>query len=184
MQDQVSLMDLKPNKIELLTHSINKGKGAALRTGVKKAQSDIILYTDIDFPYTISSMLDIISHVQDSEHAIAIGKRNKTYYNNIPKKRAWISSLLKSTIRTVLRLPAYDTQCGLKAFQKDIKEIFLATKTDRFLVDLEFLRIVNRINNIKVKAVPVNLREGIQLSEVSFKLLLNESWSFLKILFN
>lgn len=169
---------------QLITHRKNLGKGAALRTGVTAADSDIILYTDIDFPYTKQSVIDIIATLEGGTHPIAIGKRNETYYDNIPKKRAWISRMLKTTIKTLLRLPAYDTQCGLKAFRHGVKEVFLKTKTDRYLVDLEFLRIANRDKKLKVKPVQVDLREGIELSEVSTKLLMDESWSFVKILFS
>ncbi len=167
----------------LLTHPENKGKGAALRTGIATAQSDVILFTDIDFPYTQASVLNIIKALDNPKTTIAIGKRNATYYDNIPKKRAWISRLLKSTIRSVLRLPAYDTQCGLKAFKQEAKETFLATRTNRYLVDLEFLRLADRNKEMSVTPVLVDLREGIILSEVSAKLLLNEFWSFIKILF-
>ncbi len=184
LQPKINFLQQNIKNLSFLKHKKNRGKGAALRTGVHIAKSEIILYTDIDFPYTLESMKQIIKNVQETDCSIAVGKRNKTYYESIPKNRAWISSILKTTIKTVLRLPAYDTQCGLKAFQKDIQPIFLETKTNRFLVDLEFLRKVNRLKHIKVNPVLVDLRKGIQLSEVSLKLLVNESWSFAKILFS
>jgi len=183
MAESVNTLNQKIGNITLLTHKKNKGKGAALRTGIAAAKSDIILFTDIDFPYTTASVVNIVKALEEKQNTIAIGKRNNTYYDNIPRKRAWISRVLKTTIKTVLRLPAYDTQCGLKAFRKEVKDLFLSTKTNRYLVDLEFLRLANRRKEIKITPVLVDLREGIELSEVSAKLLLNESWSFVKILF-
>ena len=41
----------KSGKVKILAHKSNKGKGAAFRTGLKKATGDIVLIQDADLEY-------------------------------------------------------------------------------------------------------------------------------------
>src|SRR5690606_7540672 len=45
----------------VLSYPHNMGKGFALRTGVQRSLAAVIVYTDIDFPYTLDSMYRVIS---------------------------------------------------------------------------------------------------------------------------
>ena len=45
------LSKLKDRSIKIFYHQINKGKGAAIRTGLKYATGDIILIQDADLEY-------------------------------------------------------------------------------------------------------------------------------------
>ena len=42
-----------------ISYEVNKGKGYALREGIKTSNADICIYTDIDFPYTTNSFIKI-----------------------------------------------------------------------------------------------------------------------------
>src|SRR3989338_7264391 len=45
------LRKVKDKKIKILYHDINKGKGSAIRTGLKQATGDILLIQDADLEY-------------------------------------------------------------------------------------------------------------------------------------
>lgn len=47
-------------EVHILSYSINHGKGFALRKAVSACNSDYILYTDHDFPYTLDSMSRVL----------------------------------------------------------------------------------------------------------------------------
>src|SRR5688500_9451908 len=51
------------SNFQWISYSDNKGKGYALRNGVKASTSDLILYTDIDWPYTEESMVELIKNL-------------------------------------------------------------------------------------------------------------------------
>src|ERR1043165_1058321 len=38
-------------EISTISYQQNRGKGHALRTGIIRAKNDLVIYTDIDFPY-------------------------------------------------------------------------------------------------------------------------------------
>ena len=176
---QTDISDIKkitehfPNA-KLILQKSNKGKGAALRNGMASANGDIILYTDTDFPYTIESILNIIDGLK-SNAKMAIGVRSESYFSKIPLKRKLISNILKLMNRICMSLPTKDTQAGLKAFKKEVLPIFLSTKTDGFLFDLEFLQKIKK-QDISCTLVEIELREGIELSEVK----LGSLWKELK----
>lgn len=165
-----------------ISYSENKGKGYALREGVKTIDEGLILYTDIDFPYEYDSMLRVLEALEKGSD-IAVGTRNHEYYENTPTKRKWISKVLRFVFKTVFGLPITDTQCGLKGFNQKGKQVFLSTVIKRFLFDMEFIALASRDSNVIMNPVHVKLRQNVTFSKMNFKILANEFWNFIRILF-
>lgn len=163
---------LEIDNAQLILQKPNKGKGAALRTGMASANGEIILYTDTDFPYSTESMMKIIDALKQ-ESQMSIGVRPSSYFQQIPLKRKLISNVLKMMNSLFMSLPTSDTQAGLKAFKKELLPLFLSTITNGFLFDLEFLQKVKK-QNVKCALVEIELRDGIELSEVKLGSLWNE----------
>ncbi len=167
-----------------LEHAINQGKGATLRKGMSAVEADFYIYTDIDFPYEADSFVEVAQLLLQQKADIVAGEKNQNYYEQVPGFRRMISKVLQWSTKTILRLPTADTQCGLKGFNEKGKAIFLSTTIDRYLFDLEFLRAASKDKNVKVLFVPVQLREGVQFSQVGLGLLLKEGVNFLKLIFS
>lgn len=166
--------------IKFHSYTTNKGKGYALREGVKQAKGELIIYTDIDFPYTQQSF----EHIHEALKAgadVAIGIRGKDYYTHLPKARIYISKFLRFLIRTMLRIPTDDTQCGLKGFNQKGKNVFLQTTINRYLFDLEFIFLSSK-QKLNIQTVEVELRPDIQLSTMRISVLLHEGVNFLSVL--
>lgn len=167
--------------IQWISYKDNKGKGYALREGVKKTSGDYILYTDIDWPYTEESMLGLIN-ILDKKTDAVIGIRDAEYYAHLPLSRRRISKLLRKINANFLRLKVDDTQAGLKGFSKKVKPIFLATTINRYLFDLEFIFLLSsKKNAVNVQGIPITLRPGITFSQMNRKILLQEARNFFKI---
>jgi glycosyltransferase involved in cell wall biosynthesis len=166
-----------PN-VKVLTYQENRGKGFALRHGVSQCSGESVIYTDIDFPYTKSSFVDVLELLKSND--LVIGIRSESYYTHLPAARVRISKFLRMLIRKLLKIPTDDTQCGLKGFNKNVTPIFLRTSIDRYLFDLEFIFLSAR-EKIKIKTQEVNLREDVQLSTMRWDVLLEEGYNFLKI---
>ncbi|HEY9178000.1 MAG TPA: glycosyltransferase [Flavipsychrobacter sp.] len=163
-----------------ITYDENKGKGYALRTGVADAQSDIIIYTDIDFPYAVDSLVAVYNALDSEGYDAAPGIKDKNYYAKVPVLRRYISQALRFMIAAFFRIPVTDTQCGLKGFKRDVQPVFLSTTIDRYLFDLEFIMLLYR-KKYKVKPVPVSLNDNVIFRRMNYKLLLPELVNFLKI---
>ena len=163
-----------------LSYSKNRGKGHALRQGVSSSTSDLIVYTDIDWPYTEESMLGLIQILSGDADAV-IGIRDEEYYAHLPKARRRISKMLRQFNGKLLHLKVNDTQAGLKGFKNKVKDLFLSTSIDRYLFDLEFIYFLSRKSGVNVVGFPIKLRPGITFSKMNRKILFQEARNFMKI---
>lgn len=166
--------------LQWINYGQNRGKGHALRQGVGVSEADLILYTDIDWPYTEESMLLVIDELLKDAHAV-IGVRDDSYYDQLPPGRRRISKWLRKINAGLLRLKVDDTQAGLKAFRKNVKDIFLKTTINRYLFDLEFIYLLSKKSDAVVTGIPITLRKGITFSKMNKKILWQEARNFLKI---
>ena len=61
----------------ILFHQSNLGKGAAIRTGVKKTTGDIIVVQDADLEYDPNEILKLIKPILDGKADVVYGSRFK-----------------------------------------------------------------------------------------------------------
>lgn len=169
------------SECQWITYEENRGKGYALRKGVAASQSDIIIYTDYDFPYTYGSMVSMVQQMTDDKCDVVVGKRDASYYKHISARRRRISQYLRTVNKLLFNLPTDDTQCGLKAFKKSAKSIFMDTTTDRYLIDVDFLKKLSK-KKIRVGVQLVKLRENVVLSKINNMRLIQELFSYLRIM--
>lgn len=164
-----------------LSYTKNQGKGFAVRYGAKHANSSKIIFTDIDFPYldkNIKEVFDLINEQND----IVIGKRSESYYKNISSNRKWISKQFKNLIKLLFNIPIADTQAGIKGFNKKGKEILLQTSINRYLFDLETVKIAAN-QNANIVETEVSLKPDVVMPNMSTKILFSEFVNLLKVLF-
>lgn len=178
----VEILRTKIRLLHYIDNRENRGKGAALRSGIREANAAYYIYTDIDLPYTTDSILEVYQQLLTG-HDVVAGIKDKTYYEQTPPVRKFISRVLRWCIRNLLNMSIADTQCGLKGFNEKGKHIFLSTTIDRYLFDLEFIYLSSKKKeDIAMKAVEVHLRPGIIFRKMNPKILLQEGRNFLKIL--
>jgi glycosyltransferase involved in cell wall biosynthesis len=162
----------------------NRGKGAALREGMAASQADIYIYTDADYPYRLENILEMWEILAAGETDIVVGIRDDHYYEQLPFLRKVFSvSLRYMNYFFFPNLFVKDTQSGLKGFNNRGKSVFLQTRTNSFLFDLEFLRLASRRHDLRLKAILVHVREGISFSTMSRKTIWRELMSFGRIFY-
>ena len=166
--------------VSWMSHTVNRGKGAALRTGVATCTEGPMIFTDVDFPYTIESMVHASQALLGGANVV-LGQRRTNYYDRVPWARKVISKSFRWVLRNVMRFPISDTQCGLKGFDETGRGIFLATTIDRFLFDMEFVMLVTRKKGLRVQTIDAQLDEGVQFSRMNYRILFRESMNFLKV---
>jgi len=180
----IATIESRIPRLQLISYNENRGKGYATRKGVAAATGHIILYTDIDFPYTTASICALYNKLNNNECDVAIGVKNNDYYNHVPAMRRAISRVLRFCTRTFLAMPITDTQCGLKGFRRTAADVFLSTTIDRYLFDLEFVYQCSGNKQYRMVAVPVMLKENVQFRSMNYRILLPEMRNFIRLLFN
>lgn len=183
VEGQIKTIKENNVKINYISYENNMGKGYALRQGVKLAGSLYLIYTDIDFPFTNVSTLNLINCLVKEDNDLVVGYRDETYYQKkMSGFRKILSKSFRILTRNILKMPVSDTQCGLKGFNQKGKEEFLKTTINRYLFDFEFIYLSNRNKKLKIMPIPVELKDNIVFSKMRFKIIIQEFLNLLYIL--
>jgi len=162
--------------IDVYFHNSNKGKGAAIQTGLKYSSGDFVIYTDADLTYPVSVILEFIKKI--SSFDIVLGNRIKTSSKERPFKRRLLSDIMSWFNYYIWALPIRDSQCGIKMFKKEHKPILEKIGCKRYLFDWEFLMRSEQAQ-LTTGIVEVTPFEHTD-SNISNMTLLQEMISFLK----
>jgi cellulose synthase/poly-beta-1,6-N-acetylglucosamine synthase-like glycosyltransferase len=165
-----------------LEYPENKGKGFAIKYGAENSNSDYYIYSDYDFPFGYQAIADTYNLLHNNNCDLVFGKRNKTYFNNLPLRRHFISRCLRTANYIMLGFKPIDTQAGLKGFNKEIKNLLLSTKTNGFIFEFEFIRKCVK-NNCNILPVNISIDENIHFSDFKFGVIFKEIKVYIKLLF-
>ena len=169
---------LADEKIRVLRHSVNKGKGGAVRTGMLDAIGDIVFYTDCDLAYGLDVLVEACEIFKQNKAADAlIGSRklHKEGYESYNFMRKLASVVFLKLLRIYGGIKFSDSQSGFKGFRKDVcKKIFSVCETDGWAFDVEVLLIAQKLN-LKIIEMPVKIinhgSSKISLKKDSVKML-------------
>ena len=154
----------------LLENFPNRGKGAAVRTGLLAAREPIGLFSDADLSTPLTETPKLIEPIANGEVDIAFGSRaldRSLIGVHQPWRREQGGRVFNLLVRVATGLPFWDTQCGFKAFRLDVcRPILEAARVNGFAFDVELLLLARRAG-LRIREIPVrwNHAEG---SKVSF----------------
>ena len=154
----------------LLENFPNRGKGAAVRSGLLAAREPIGLFFDADLSTPLGETPKLIEPIANGEVDIAFGSRaldRSLIGVHQPWRREQGGRVFNLLVRVATGLPFWDTQCGFKAFQLDVcRPILEPAHVNGFAFDVELLFLANRAG-LRIREIPVrwNHAEG---SKVNF----------------
>ena len=141
-----------------LKNESNLGKGAAIKKGVSQAQGACIVFTDIDLPYDLKALKLMHSLVTERKFQMILGDRTlpgSNYLEQLEVTRKLGSIILRNVVRLVLTGEVYDTQCGLKAFERSFaKALFKLMRVHGFAFDIELIYLALK-SHADIKKIPV-----------------------------
>ena len=142
--------------LEICTHPVNRGKGAAIRTGVLASSGDPVLVCDTDLSTPLTEWVKLAERLPT--HPVAIGSR-AIDEALVRRRQPFHRRLLGKTGNLLVRLFAVrgiaDTQCGFKLFRGDVaRELFRDARVEGFAYDMEILHLAQR-RGIAIAEVPV-----------------------------
>jgi dolichyl-phosphate beta-glucosyltransferase len=145
----------------LLQHDRNRGKGAAVRTGVLAATGDDILYLDADLatpPEEIPKLLEALNNGNDLAIGVRIQPGGYDMRDSEPAGRRIGGHIFTFVRRRLLLSDVYDTQCGFKAFRKEAaQKLFPLQRLDGWAFDAELLFMAERLG-LSIRQIPVEWR--------------------------
>jgi glycosyltransferase involved in cell wall biosynthesis len=178
---------IKNDNLIVLGYEENKGKGFAIKHGVKAANGDIIGFIDAGMdldPKEISLMLNIMDW---NDADIVVGsKLHPDSIVNYPVSRRILSWGYRSIIKVLFRLNVKDTQVGLKLFRRDVaKKVFPKIVVKAFAFDVEVLAVARSYGYTKIYEAPIKLRfrQGTITSTNFWKISFLTLWDTLAVFY-
>jgi len=150
----------KKHKVILLRHEFNKGKGAAIRTGInyilKHHPAQYIVMVDADMQYHPSEAIKLLEALEISKADFVSGYRipSKIPYANRIGNFGW-----RVFFNFFFGTNYLDTNCGLIAFNKKAAQVLLRNVFGGYVIE-NAIKIKVKEKNLKVAQVPVNVRYG------------------------
>ncbi|MDR2972781.1 MAG: glycosyltransferase family 2 protein [Bacteroidales bacterium] len=186
------ILDLFREKIRIISYTINRGKGFALKCGFDYAQERGFKYAltlDSDGQHFADDIPLFVKVAQNEPDTMVVGNRNLTQ-DNMPKKNSFANKFSNFwfALQTGQKLP--DTQSGFRLYPLE-KMRRLRPITSRYEAELEML-VRCAWSGIKVISVPIRVyyasdekrvshfRPGVDFLRIS---LLNTLFTFLAVVY-
>ena len=149
-----ALLESMSGRIRLLRHKTNRGKGAAIRTGLSEATGEVILIQDADLEYDPKDYKILIKALEENRALVVYGSRNLGRTPGGYFHYLWGGKLLTFLTNLLFRSKLTDINTGFKIFRADlIKKIPIVSDGFEFCEEIT-AKILKR--NIPIKEVSIH----------------------------
>ena len=143
-------------RLELLTVA-HGGKGAAVRSGMLAADSDLVVFADADMATPPDQLPLLVAALAD--HDVALGSRIQPDGRDMRRSQPGYRRLLGRAFHLGASIwvigPIKDTQCGFKGFTRAAaQDLFSRQKVTSIVFDVELIHLARR-RGYRIAVVPI-----------------------------
>jgi glycosyltransferase involved in cell wall biosynthesis len=170
-------------RLKVLYHEKNRGKGAAIRTGIQATSGEYIIIQDADLEYDPNDYLKLMTTLEQGHADVVYGSRFLGKFQNMS-----LTHLLGNKVLTVLTNLLYGTKLtDMETCYKLVKgPIFksITIKTDRFNFEPEITAKLLK-KKLRIVEVPISYdgRAFDQGKKISWKDGFAAIWALIKFRF-
>ena len=141
-----------------LRHKINRGKGAATKTGIVAAlrlNADIVVTMDGDGQHDPSDIEALILPIKNGDYDVVLGTR-KRIKGEMPLIKIVANKIGNIVTWLFYGIHVSDSQSGFRAYSRFAASI-IDTKADKYEYDSKVIREINN-NRLRFVEVPIKVR--------------------------
>jgi glycosyltransferase involved in cell wall biosynthesis len=149
-------------KLEVISHDRNLGYGAALKTGIARAHTDLIVITDADGSYPIDQIETLARECADFDMVVGARTGPQVTYSRI---RSIPKAFLTMWVSWIARQKVPDINSGMRVFRKQVAERYFPILPNTFSFTIT-LTLAMLTNYRPVKFLPINYMPRVGRSKI------------------
>jgi glycosyltransferase involved in cell wall biosynthesis len=177
------LTQLRDSTVRVVGHGVNRGKGAAIRTGLEIATGDLVLIQDADLEYDPEDWPRLLAPVLKGRARVVYGSRFTGERRNMLFLH-WVGNRFLSLVTNVLyNSTLSDMETCYKLFDRRVLE-GIRLQAERFDFEPEFTAKVLR-RRIRIYEVPISYagREPNEGKKITWQDGVTALWTLVKYRF-
>jgi len=151
-------------RVTVLRHRENRGYGAALKTGIRHAQYDLICITDADGTYPVERIPELVARLAEVGYDMVVGARVGENVS-IPLVRRPAKWAIGRLANFVAGESISDLNSGLRVFRREVALRMLSLLPDQFSFTVT-ITLAMLTNGYLVDYVPINYYARIGRSKI------------------
>ncbi|MHB1079847.1 MAG: glycosyltransferase family 2 protein [Prosthecobacter sp.] len=151
---------------EVIVHSVNQGKGAAMKTGMKTLTErgfDYIMVLDGDGQHAPEEVSRFTALARAGTAYVVVGNRFENV-KGMPIVRRFVNSLMSRIISNACGVRIPDTQCGFRLIRSSLVSYIMGS-SDHFDFETEMLLLASRAG-FTIQSVPVSTIYGAEKTKI------------------
>lgn len=149
-------------QLRVVHHEVNSGYGAALKTGIRRCRSELIVITDADGTYPCERIPELVGMCHSADMIVGARIGDNVQYSNLRKVPKVFLKAYASWL-TGQHIP--DMNSGLRVFRRSVVEKFLRILPDGFSFTTTITMSMMR-NRYRVEFVPISYKPRIGKSKI------------------
>jgi glycosyltransferase involved in cell wall biosynthesis len=172
------------NKVRVILHERNRGKGAAVVTGIKASRCELLLIQDADLEYDPRDYPQLLKPIHEGVADVVYGSR----FLGGPRRVTMFWHMVANQLLTTMTNILYDTiltdmETGYKVFRRDVID-GMVIKAKRFNFEPEFTaKVLKRQHRIFEVPITFNPRDYSEGKKIKLKDAFEAVWTLLKYRF-
>jgi glycosyltransferase involved in cell wall biosynthesis len=148
--------------VTVLTHAVNRGYGASLKTGIRRAKGEWILICDADGSYPKERIPDLLAEIDGADMVVGARTAADVVYPTARKIAKWP---LKVALAWFLGRQVDDMNSGLRVFRRSFAERYWDFFPDGFSFTTT-ATLISLANGYVVSFLPISYRERVGRSKI------------------
>ena len=158
---------IEDENFKVVHHNINCGYGAAIKTGIRVADTTYVITIDADGQHRMEDILRLYHEMKISDADLIVGSRFRQKSSTV--SRGMGKSLIRLFVRVLIKVPVYDINSGMKIYKTALAKKYIRLAPDTMAFS-DVMTIVFVYFKKFVKEVPITIKPRVNgKSTINYK---------------